>query len=118
MPILSYDRATVSHRLQLSKRALVYCCSSLLATLFGAIAIPVSFRLVVDAHAGSSAYWTIVAGLLTVWLASIFNMYRLALREAHDGGDRVRQRYPRIAFSPVLAVVRGPVRFASLRFRR
>jgi hypothetical protein len=86
MPILS-DEAIVSRRLQLSKLALVLCFGCFFATLFGVVAITVSFRLVLENHAGSPAYWSMVAVLLMVWLASLINMYRLAIRQARAGGS-------------------------------
>jgi hypothetical protein len=86
MPILS-DEAIVSRRLQLSKHALVLCFGCLFATLFGVVAITLSFRLVVENHAGSPAYWSMIAVLLLVWLASLINMYRLAIRQARAGGS-------------------------------
>jgi hypothetical protein len=89
MPVLSHE-ATISHRLQLSKHALVLYCSCLFATLFGVLAITISFQLVVENHAGSPAYWSTVAVLLVTWLGSLFNMYRLAIRQARAGFEAGR----------------------------
>lgn len=91
MPILS-DEATVSHRLQLSKLALIRCCSCFFATIFGTIAITVSFRLVAQVHGGTPAYWSTFAILLVVWLASLINMYRLAIGELRAAARRGSMR--------------------------
>jgi len=80
MPVLS-DEAIVSRRLQLSKLALIRCFGCFFATIFGTIAITVSFRLVVQVHGGTPVYWSTFAILLVVWLASLINMYRLAIGE-------------------------------------
>jgi hypothetical protein len=86
MPVLS-DEALVSRRLQLSKHALVLCFGCLFSTLFGVVAITLFFRLVAENHAGSPAYWSMIAMLLLVWLASLINMYRHAIRQARAVGN-------------------------------
>ena len=91
MPILS-DEAAVSHRLRLSKLALIRCCSCFFATIFGTIAITVSFRLVVQVHGGTPVYWSTFAILLVIWLVSLINMYRLAIQELRAAVRRSSMR--------------------------
>jgi hypothetical protein len=120
MPVLS-DAATVSHRLRISKYALVLCCSCLFATLFGAIAIAVSFRIVILAHAGSPLYWSIVAMMLTVWLVSLLNMYNLAIRAAFAGSEKaeagVGNHRTRIAFTPAAVATQNAMQPIQVRVR-
>lgn len=78
MPVPA-DQAIVPRRLQLSGRALVLGCVCLAATALGASAVAVSFSLVLATRAGSPAYWSVAALLLVLWLATLINMYRLAL---------------------------------------
>lgn len=78
MPITS-DEATAPNRLQLSHRAVVLCSLCFLATFFGSSAITISFSLVLQAHAGSPGYWSLVALLLVVWFVTLINMYRHAV---------------------------------------
>ncbi|HTD57247.1 MAG TPA: hypothetical protein VK670_17785 [Silvibacterium sp.] len=64
---------------QLSTHALVLCCGCFLATFFGAAALTLSLSLVLQAHAGSTAYWLVSGVLLVIWFTTLFNMHRIAL---------------------------------------
>lgn len=64
---------------QLSTHAMVLCCVCFLATFFGASAVTLSLSLVLQANAGSTAYWLMTALLLIIWFATLINMHRIAL---------------------------------------
>jgi|SRR5580704_3670735 hypothetical protein len=76
MPAILYEAPP--RRLQVSSRPLFRLSVCLLATLFGVFAITVSLRYVVQFHAALFADWSVLAVLLTVWFATLINMYRLA----------------------------------------
>jgi hypothetical protein len=78
MPV-PVDQAIVPRRLQVSSRALVLSCVCFVATSFGASAITISFSLILRTHAGSPAYWWIVAVLLTFWFLTLVQMYWLTI---------------------------------------
>jgi amino acid transporter len=79
MPV-SVDQAVIPSRpQQLSARAMVLCCACFLATFFGASAVTLSLSLVLQAHADSSAYWTMSVMLLIIWFVTLVNMHRVAL---------------------------------------
>jgi hypothetical protein len=119
MPVLS-DAATVPHRPQISKSARLLCCSCLFATLFGAVAIAISFRMVLQENAGSPSYWSGVALLLIFWLLSLINMYRIAIRQMLGGspkpGGGVCQTGH--AFAPVVAIRQNAVQRVRIRAGR
>ena len=64
---------------QLSTYALLLCCGCFLATFFGASAVTLSLSLVLQAHAGSIAFWLVTALLLIIWFLTLINMHRIAL---------------------------------------
>lgn len=78
MPV-RVEQAIVPRRLQLSSRAVVFCCVCFVATSFGASTITISLSLILNSHAGSPAYWSMAALLLTLWFATLINMYRLTV---------------------------------------
>ena len=74
------DQAVIPRRpQQLSTRAMILCCACFLATFFGASAVTLSLSLVLQAHAGSSAYWLVSLVFLIIWFATLINMHRIAL---------------------------------------
>jgi hypothetical protein len=87
MPAILYEAPP--RRLQISSRPLFRLSVCLLATLFGVFAITVSLRFVVQFHAASFADWSVLAVLLTVWFATLVNMYRLAFVAL--GADRSQE---------------------------
>lgn len=64
---------------QLSTYAMVLCCVCFLATFFGASAVTLSISLVLQARAGSTAFWMVTAALLVIWFVTLVNMHRIAL---------------------------------------
>ncbi len=64
---------------QLSVHAMVLCCVCFLATFFGASAVTLSLSLVLQAHAGSIAFWLVTIMLLIIWFVTLINMHRIAL---------------------------------------
>jgi|ERR1700761_3242713 hypothetical protein len=119
MPVLS-DAATVPHRPQISKYALLLCCSCLFATLFGAVAIAISFRMVLQENAGSPAYWSGVVMLLVFWLLSLINMYRIAIRQVLGGSPKPGGGLCQTgqAFAPVVAIRQNAGQRARVRAGR
>ena len=67
------------HPQQLSVHAMVLCCVCFLATFCGASAVTLSLSLVLQAHAGSTAYWMMTITLLIIWFVTLINMHRIAL---------------------------------------
>ena len=98
MPAILYEAPP--RRLQVSSRPLFRLSVCLLATLFGVFAITVSLRYVVQFHAALFADWSVLAVLLTVWFATLINMYRLAFVAL--GADR-SHGLPRVPANSVLA---------------
>jgi len=68
-----------SRQQQLSNHAMVLCCVCFLLTFFGASAVTLSLSIVLQAHAGSTAYWLVTALLLIIWFVTLINMHRIAL---------------------------------------
>jgi hypothetical protein len=68
-----------SRQQQLSNHAMVLCCVCFLSTFFGASAVTLSLSLVLQAHAGSTAYWLVTVLLLITWFVTLINMHRIAL---------------------------------------
>jgi hypothetical protein len=79
MPVPADQAVIPSRPQQLSTRAMVLCCACFLATFFGASAVTLSLSMVLQAHAGSTAYWMMSVMLLIIWLATLINMHRIAL---------------------------------------
>lgn len=80
VPFDQVDQAVIPRRpQQLSTYATVLCCACFLATFFGASAVTLSMSLVLQAHADTTAYWTVTAAMLVIWLVTLVNMHRIAL---------------------------------------
>jgi len=77
MPV-PVDQAVIPRR-ALSTRAIVLCCACFVATFIGACAVTLALSLVLQAHAGSTAYWMMSVILLIVWFATLVHMHRIAL---------------------------------------
>jgi len=74
------NQAVIPRRPQrLSTYAIVLCCVCFLATFLGASAVTLSLSLVLQAHAGSTAYWLASGALLIIWFTTLVNMHRIAL---------------------------------------
>lgn len=73
MPV--YAHQAVAPR-RLSAHCLVLCGGCFIATLFGTSAIAFSVSLILNTHAGSTAYWLSAAVLFALWLATLINLFR------------------------------------------
>jgi hypothetical protein len=79
-PFEQVDQAVIPRRPpQLSPHAKLLCGVCFIATFFGASAVSFSLSLVLQSHAGSTAYWVVSGLLLVIWFATLVNMHRIAL---------------------------------------